>query len=218
VTTSEREDWIWDSFRGKLRRKSVDELKTFFFSPTEWVSYLGQADGKIKEKQELLDTLERERQKTAQEMEKVFKLYMSDHISPEGFGRQNKPLEERAKQLEEEIPQLQGEIDFLKIHYLSSDQILTKARDLYSRWPDLKPEERRKIVENITERIVIGKDDVRLRCPFDAISEGEGRYANSICVHHYQLGKATNRTRNTVHGPYHPIPWIHTVPHGWCPS
>jgi site-specific DNA recombinase len=139
-----------------------EQLKTFFFSPTDWLSYLEQADTRIKEKQELLDTLEKERQKITQDMEKLFRLYMADQISPEGFGKQNKPLEERAKQLEEEIPNLQGEIDFLKIHYLSSDQILTNARDLYSRWPDLKAEERRKIVENITERIVIGKDDVTI--------------------------------------------------------
>jgi site-specific DNA recombinase len=139
-----------------------EQLKTFFFSPTDWLSYLDQADTRIKEKQELLDTLEKERQKITQDMEKLFRLYMADQISPEGFGKQNKPLEERAKQLEEEIPNLQGEIDFLKIHYLSSDQILTNARDLYSRWPDLKAEERRKIVENITELIVIGKDDVTI--------------------------------------------------------
>ncbi len=139
-----------------------EELKNFLFSPTDWLKYLEQADATIKAKQELLATLEKERQRISSDMEKVYRLYMSDQISPEGFGRQNRPLEERLKQLDDEIPRLQGEVDFLRIHYLSSDQVLASARDLYSRWPELKPEEKRRIAEAITERVVIGKDDVTI--------------------------------------------------------
>lgn len=139
-----------------------EELKNFFFSPTEWLKYVEQADTTIKEKQELLGTLERERQKIGQDIEKLLRLYMDDQISAEAFGRQNRPLEERQKQLEDEIPRLQGEIDFLKIHYLSSDQIHENAKDLYTRWSELQTEEKRNIVENITEQIVIGDGDVTI--------------------------------------------------------
>jgi len=82
------------------------------------------------------------------------------------FGRYHKPLEERAKQLENQIPDLQGEIDFLRIQYLSSDQILNEAKDLYSRWKDLTPEEKQKIVENITEKIIIGQEDVTINLAY----------------------------------------------------
>jgi len=75
---------------------------------------------------------------------------------------QYRPLEERRKALEEEIPRLQGEVDFLKIEYLSSGQVISEARDLYSRWPELNFEEKRKIVENIVEKILIGKDEVQI--------------------------------------------------------
>jgi hypothetical protein len=95
-------------------------------------------------------------------MDKVMKRYLNDQISKEGFGKEYRPLEERSKQLEEQIPQLQGEIDFLKIQYLSSDDVLHEAQDLYSRWQTLEREEKRKVVENITEKIVIGKDDVTI--------------------------------------------------------
>ena len=71
-------------------------------------------------------------------------------------------LEERLKQLESEIPKLQAELDFAKIQYLSSDEIVAEAKDLHARWPDLGFEDKRKILENITERIVIGKDDVTI--------------------------------------------------------
>jgi len=39
---------------------------------------------------------------------------------------------------------------------------LTEARDLYSRWPSMEPDDKRKIVENITDRITIGKDEVTI--------------------------------------------------------
>ncbi len=55
-----------------------------------------------------------------------------------------------------------GEIDFLKIQYLSSDQILAEAKDLYTRWPELASEEKREIIEHTVERIVIGKDDLQI--------------------------------------------------------
>ena len=78
----------------------------------------------------------------------------------------NWPIEAKLEQIEENIPELQAEIDFLKIQYLSSNQVLHEAKDLYSRWPQLTPEEKRKIVESITERIVVGKEDVTINlCP-----------------------------------------------------
>jgi hypothetical protein len=45
--------------------------------------------------------------------------------------------------LDEEIPRLQGEIDFLKIQHLSKEQLVSEAEDLYTRWDDLSPEDKR---------------------------------------------------------------------------
>ncbi|MFH1679201.1 MAG: hypothetical protein ABIH26_01000, partial [Candidatus Eisenbacteria bacterium] len=100
------------------------------------------------------------------EMEKIYQLYMKDRITPEGFGRKYKPMEERRRQIEEELPRLQGEVDFLKIQYLSRDEILTEARDLYSRWHKLTFEEKRQIVENVVEQVVIGKSDIDIRLAY----------------------------------------------------
>jgi site-specific DNA recombinase len=142
------------------------QLKTFFFSPTEITNYLNQADQVIKEKEELLKTIRDEKRKTEQEMEKIYRAYISKEITMEGFGRHYKPLEERLKQIDGQIPEVQGGIDFLKIQYISSDQIFNEAKDLYSRWPQLMPEEKRKIIENITEKITIGNEDVTINLTY----------------------------------------------------
>jgi len=95
-------------------------------------------------------------------MDKIYQLYIDDEITSQGFGTRYKPLEERLKQIGEQIPEIQGEIDFLKIQYLSKDEILNEAKDLYSRWNGLTIEERRKIVESITEKVIVGKEDVTI--------------------------------------------------------
>jgi site-specific DNA recombinase len=153
--------------RNKISTDDLEEvfhqqLKTFFFTPTEVTDYLNQADRIIKEKEELLNALGEEERKIRAEMDKTYRLYIDDQITSDGFGTRYKPLEQRLKQTQDQIPELQGEIDFLKIQYLSSDQILHEAKDLYSRWPDLNPPEKRKIIENITDRITVGTDDITI--------------------------------------------------------
>ena len=138
------------------------QLKTFFFTPAEINDYLNEADRLIKEREDLLKSLEEERRKVESEMSKVYRSYIEDQIDVKEYGKQYKPLTERRDQIENQIPELQGEIDFLRIQYLSSDQILNEAKDLYSRWLKLTADEKRKIIENITEKIIIGKEDVTI--------------------------------------------------------
>lgn len=140
----------------------AEQLKQFFFSPEDVAAYLSQADEVVKGKEEALEALEKEGRKVARQMEKVLQAYVGDELPMEAFGKEYRPLEERAKQIEEEIPRLQGEVDFLKIQYLSRDEILSGARDLYTRWPALEPQEKRQIVENVVEDIIIGKEEVAI--------------------------------------------------------
>ena len=139
-----------------------EQLKSLFFSPSEITAYLGKADEVLREKQKLLDALETEEQKVRREMDKLYSLYQADEISRDGFGNRYRPLEERLAQITDEKPHLQGEIDFLKVQYVSSDEIFTRARDVYSHWPELEQSEKRQIVEHITEKIVVGKDDIAI--------------------------------------------------------
>lgn len=139
-----------------------EQLREFFLSSEDLANYLEQADESIVERRKLLESLETERQNVSTEMEKVYKLYVSDQISPDGFGRTYKPLEERLKALDGQLPLLQADLDFLRIQNLSRDEIIAEAQDLYGRWSDLVPEEKRQIVENVLERITIGKGEVSI--------------------------------------------------------
>lgn len=140
----------------------IEQLKGFFFSPMDVEEYLRSADQTIHERSELLESLERERKHVAREMEKVYRLYMEDGVNPEGFKILYQPLQDRASQLDDEIPRLAGELDFLKLSYLSGEEVVSEGQHLYTRWPDLTPEEKRSVIETITERVVIDRNEVTL--------------------------------------------------------
>jgi site-specific DNA recombinase len=151
--------------RNKIRESDLEEifcqqLKDFTLLPEELENYLLKANEVIREKEERLNGLIQEEREIRKEMDRIYRLYIDDKIDADGFGEKYKPLEIRLKQIKNQIPELQGEIDFLKIQALSRDEILSQAKDLSSRWPNLNFEEKRKIVENITERITIGQDEI----------------------------------------------------------
>lgn len=157
---------------GDLEAVFHEQLRSFFLSPDDVAQHLGQADEAIKTKEERLLALEADAGRVRQEMDKTYRLYLSDQISPEGFGRTYRPLEERFKAMEDELPRLQGELDFLRVQYLGRDELLAETRDLYERWPTLAAEEKRSIVEAIVQQIQIGKEVVEIDLsPFPISSE-----------------------------------------------
>jgi site-specific DNA recombinase len=169
---------------GDLEAVFQEQLRGFFFSPEEVARYLTQADEAFQVKAGALESLENDQAKVQAEMAKLYRLYQADQISPEGFGREYQPLEERLRQIEAERPRVQGEIDFIRIQNLSRDEILSEARDLYSRWPDLAFEERRQVIESIVDRIVIGKDEVEIHLfylPSAAEIAGNGERNHTSC-------------------------------------
>jgi site-specific DNA recombinase len=157
--------YICQSCRNKipiddLEAVFLEQLKGFFLSPAEVADKLGQADEHLQGREQLLSTLEAEHGKIKQEIERIYKLYTDGQIDGDGFGRFYKPLQQRQTQLDEELPRLQAEVDLLKVNHLSADKILSEAQDLYTRWPHLNQEEKRKVVDSITEKITIGKDGI----------------------------------------------------------
>lgn len=139
-----------------------EQIKSFFFSPSEIAEHLSKANATIHEKEEILSLLYKEQRKLVAEVDKLYDLYQGGAIDKAGFGTKYHPLSARQKQLEDEIPQVEAEIDVLKIAHLSHEEIITGARDLYTRFPELPHGEKRQIVEAITDRIVVNDGEVEI--------------------------------------------------------
>lgn len=140
----------------------LEQLKGFFLSRADIESHLAKSDEALTEKESHLKVHESELAKVRAEIDRTYRLYLDQKIDGDGFHRFYTPLQERRKQLEAELPRLQAELDVLKINNISSEEVLAEAQNLYARWPDFPFEDKRKIVESLTEKIVIGKTDVEI--------------------------------------------------------
>jgi site-specific DNA recombinase len=51
-------------------------------------------------------------------------------------------------------------VDFLKVNKLSADDVAQEATTLYDRWPKLVTQDKRKVIEALIEKIVIGDGEI----------------------------------------------------------
>lgn len=157
--------YICPTCRTKIPMEDIEtifreQLRNFFVSPEKIAKHLQQADEHLAENQTRLAEHVRQLETTKAEMEKVYRLYTGDKISPDGFGKLYRPLEERERQLSQTLPQLEATVDALKINRISAEEVITEATNLYQSWPSFTPTERRQLVESITEKIVVTGDAV----------------------------------------------------------
>ncbi len=138
----------------------LDELKGYLLSPERVAEYLDKANDTIGERAQLVDTLTKELARVKTEADMVYRLCIDQKITPDQFQERYQPLDERKKQIEAEIPKAEADLALLKIDGLSSEYIMEEARDLESCWPTMTTAEKQRIIENLVNRITIGKDEI----------------------------------------------------------
>ena len=153
------------SCKTKIATDDIDEiyhnqLKSFLLTDSDAQSFISQSCVILNEKESLLLASRNKRDKIKKEMDDLLSMRLSGELSKEIFPIHFKPLEEQYIQLENQLPDLEAEIDFLKIQSLSSDTILEEANDLYNGWKNLEFDAKRSVIETITEKITIGKQDI----------------------------------------------------------
>jgi site-specific DNA recombinase len=139
-----------------------DQLRHFLLSPGELDAHWAKADDEIAAAEQLIESTQAELRKIEIEDERLYQLYLADALSKEDFGRRHRPLSERRTQLEDELPRLQARVDVLRIGALSRAEAADEARTLADQWDDLAFEDKRQVVEAITDTIIIGKEDVEI--------------------------------------------------------
>lgn len=137
-----------------------EELKDFFVSKDKVRAHLAKADLHLESRKERLAAHTRQLEKTRTEMRKVYQLFQADQITPDGFGKLYRPLEDQERSLAAELPKLQGEVDALEVRQISADEVVAEASNLHLLWPKFTGEEKRKLIESITEKIVVAGDEI----------------------------------------------------------
>ena len=167
----------------------IDELKNFAVSPGEINAHLEKANTNIAEKERLLVSIQSEYDKVAAEIKKIYRLHMDEVLDGKGFGQLYKPLQERQTQLDNELPRLQAEVDILKINQISSEQVITEVTDLHRRWTTLERDEKHRIIESITEKIIIGDGEIEIN------------------LYHVVSSEELTKGLRTLWSPVQPPPW-----------
>lgn len=144
----------------------LDQLKSFLLTNTDVTTYRKESESMVREKEWLLDEARATHQKLYKRMSELLNLRLDGELSKELFAKDHKPLEKQYLELELQLPELEAEVDFLKIQSISSETVLEEARNLYERWPTLSFEEKRTIVEVITEKVTIGKTDIHIELSY----------------------------------------------------
>jgi site-specific DNA recombinase len=143
------------------------KLKSFLVNEDTISSFIKKTDETIISKEHELATLQVEQKRLEIEMSNLVVLFQAGQIPRDGFGKYYNPLNEQSIQIQKHIPELQSQIDFLKVEYLNRDKVLQDAINLHERWPTLSIEDKRHIVEEITESIVVTKDSIRIKYSYD---------------------------------------------------
>lgn len=159
--------YICDACRNKIPIVDIEavfreQLRSFLVSSDEIAAHAAASGEAIREKERLVELGQAELRKVAADEDRLYDLYNSDALSKEDFIRRHRPISERRQQIDEQLPRLLAELDVLRISELTREEAVTEARDLFSRWGDMDASAKRQIVETITDRIVIGKEDVEI--------------------------------------------------------
>lgn len=148
-----------------------EELKNFFVSRERLDKHLASANSNMEDKRRHLEAHSRQLEKVRAEMRKTYQLYQADQITPEGFGTLYRPLEDQERALTVELPKLQGEVDALEMHHIAANDVITEATNLHRLWPKFSLDEKRRIIESITERITLTKDEIDITLCYTPSSE-----------------------------------------------
>lgn len=142
-------------------------------------AYLDRAEESIAEYERLMAVRADERERVQKDIDRLYDLYLSGEIPKEGFGTKLSPMEERQKQIDTQLLELQVQIDIAKIARVNRDHMLSEAQALHDKWPYLPDEDKRYIIQNVTDEIVVGKDEIQIllkNLPLRGNADAKGTY------------------------------------------
>jgi site-specific DNA recombinase len=174
-----------------------EQLRGYILSPQDLAAQLNAMDDAIGDKQRLVETTEHEMKRVSDAIEVLFDLYGTKALDGNEFSRRHKPLVVRFKELENELPRLQADLDVAKVLTLNKEELAFEAKDLTERWTTLSPEDRHAIVNNIVDRITVGKDEIEINLidiPF-LQKNNNSRTSESMATHPQGFIAAINCTR-----------------------
>lgn len=138
------------------------ELQAYTVSKKNVESYFGQLKSIVSDKQRELETLQKEKRKVERTIENLLKLHQEGQIETTAFNDYHQKPYEQLTQLQESIAEIEGEISGFSSQENVTQLILEEAKNLYEKWDTLSHQQKRNIIEIITENIIVGEQEITI--------------------------------------------------------
>jgi len=151
--------------KNKINQDDLEEifhqqLTDYIISEENIKHYINASESVITEKEKLLITLQKEAQKIQTRLDNLIELHLNKELATDGFRNHYNPPFEQLQQIQAQIPLLEGEMLALRQNEESSKYLFSEAQNLYSKWHNFSREEKRNIIESITDSIIIDNEDI----------------------------------------------------------
>lgn len=140
-----------------------EQLKKFLLTKDDLSTFLVRANEAIQSKESELQTQKVEKDRIKGDLDKLIQLHLKGQIPSDGFKSYYDPLDTQLKQILISITEIEAQLDFLRIQQLNGDHILENAESLYETWSTLDKEPKRQVVEELTESITIGDEEITIK-------------------------------------------------------
>jgi site-specific DNA recombinase len=142
------------------------QLTDYIISKENVEHYINTSNSLIKEKENQLQTLQKEAQKIQIRLNDLLELHLKKELATEGFKNHYNPPFEQLQQIQVQIPLIEGEILALKQNEESSKYLFKEAQNLYDKWKEINRDEKRNIIESITDSIIIDSEDITINLKY----------------------------------------------------
>ena len=163
--------YVCQNCKNKIPQDDLEEifhlkLTDYIISEENIKIFINSTENIITEKENQLKILTKEADKIRVKLDNLIDLHLKKELATEGFGHHYNPLFEQLKQIEAQIPVTEGEIIALKQNEESSRYLFSEAENLYQKWSSFSKDEKRDIVETITDSIIIDQEDITINLKY----------------------------------------------------
>lgn len=142
------------------------QLTDYIISDENIKHYINASESFIIEKENQLKTLQKEAQKIQSKLDNLIELHLNKELATEGFKHHYNPPFEQLQQIQVQIPLIEGEMLALRQNEESSKYLFSEAQNLYSKWSSFNKDDKRNIIESITDSIIIDIEDITINLKY----------------------------------------------------
>ncbi len=144
----------------------VNELKGFFMSHERIQNVLTEANAGLAALEADLGKKKPELAKLQAEINRVIGLFVETKLSSDEFGPFLRRLEDRKKEIADDVAKLEAEVAGKRVNTVSAETVVGEASDLYGRWSGFEREEKRRIIESLTDNLIVGDGEIAVNLKY----------------------------------------------------